>query len=204
MGRRLVPCRPLGVCRPATAERVGKRSTSSTSDHGYHLGEHTFWQKSNLHEEVLRVPLLISRPGDKAGRSKALVELVDLFPTLSRLAGLQTPKGLQGTSLVPILNDPAARVKESALSIHGGGISMRTANWTYTRYKDDSEELYDMVKDPGQFSNLASNAKDADQLKAQRAAFEQRVKMAGLSSGTKKRGKYQGSIREGRASQPAP
>ena len=54
------------------------------SDHGYHLGEHTFWQKSNLHEEVTRVPLIVSAPGFEPGRSKSIVELVDIYPTAVR------------------------------------------------------------------------------------------------------------------------
>ncbi len=164
-------------------DRLGLREKTAivfTSDHGYHLGEHTFWQKSNLHEEVTRVPLIISLPGHEAGRSKSLVELVDLFPTLSAAAGLQAPGGLHGTSLLPILRDPATRVKESALSIHSSGTSMRTASWTYTRYKDGSEELYDMETDPGQFTNRAGDAGAAVTLAGQRKAFERRLKAAGI------------------------
>jgi len=166
-------------------DRLGLREKTAivfTSDHGYHLGEHTFWQKSNLHEEVTRVPLVISLPGLKPGRSKSLVELVDLFPTLSTAAGLQVPEGLHGTSLLPILNDPAARVKESALSIHSSGTSMRTASWTYTRYKDGSEELYDMKNDPGQFTNRVRDAESAVTLAGQRKAFEKRLRAAGIKA----------------------
>ncbi|MCH2332089.1 MAG: sulfatase-like hydrolase/transferase, partial [Roseibacillus sp.] len=81
-------------------DRLGLREKTAivfTSDHGYHLGEHTFWQKSNLHEEVTRVPLVISMPGRNPGRSSSLVELVDLFPTLSAAARLQAPGDLHGT-----------------------------------------------------------------------------------------------------------
>ncbi len=166
-------------------DRLGLREKTAivfTSDHGYHLGEHTFWQKSNLHEEVTRVPLIISLPGHEAGRSKSLVELVDLFPTLSAAAGLKTPEGLHGTSLLPILRDPAAKVKESALSIHSSGTSMRTANWTYTRYKDGSEELYDMKNDPGQFTNRASDVEAAVTLAEQRKAFERRLEAADIKA----------------------
>ena len=164
-------------------DRLGLREKTAivfTSDHGYHLGEHTFWQKSNLHEEVTRVPLVISLPGLKPGRSKSLVELVDLFPTLSAAAGLHAPEGLHGTSLLPILKDPAARVKESALSIHSSGTAMRTASWTYTRYKDGSEELYDMKNDPGQFTNRANDAESAKTLAGQRKAFDKRLRASDL------------------------
>ena len=166
-------------------DRLGLREKTAivfTSDHGYHLGEHTFWQKSNLHEEVTRVPLIISLPGHEAGRSKSLVELVDLFPTLSAAAGLKTPEGLHGTSLLPILRDPAARVKDSALSTHSSGTSMRTANWAYTRYKDGSEELYDMKNDPGQFTNRASDVEAAVTLAEQRKAFERRLEAADIKA----------------------
>ena len=72
-------------------DRLGLREDTVvvfTSDHGYHLGEHTFWQKSNLHEEVTRVPLIISAPGHDAGESHSLVELMDIYPTVSELVGL--------------------------------------------------------------------------------------------------------------------
>lgn len=141
-------------------ERLGLRDSTAvvfTSDHGYHLGDHQFWQKSNLHEQVLRVPLILSAPGYHAGATGAITELVDLFPTLSELAGLPIPAEVQGTSLVPVLKDPAARVKEHALSFHNG-YSLRGERWHYMRYNDGSRELYDMQEDAGEFNNLANNA----------------------------------------------
>ena len=116
-------------------ERLGLRESTAivfTSDQGYHLGEHGFWQKGNLHEEVVRVPLMFSVPGMKPGRSSSLVELVDFYPTCTEILGLPTPESLQGKSLVPILKDPQASVRDTALSIHnraGGGL--RAANWHY-------------------------------------------------------------------------
>ena len=139
-------------------DRLGLRENTAvvfTSDHGYHLGDHQFWQKSNLHEQVLRVPLVISTPTLPAGESDSVVELVDLFPTLAELAGLPTPESVQGKSLVPILKDPAAEVKSHALSFHQGH-SLRNSAWHYMRYRDGSRELYDMKHDEGQFDNLAN------------------------------------------------
>jgi iduronate 2-sulfatase len=143
----------------AELKRLGLTDSTAivfTSDHGYHLGDHTFWQKSNLHEQVTRVPMMISVPGTKPGRSNSVVELVDLFPTLCDLTGLQTPSGLHGTSLVPILKNREATIKDGALSFTKDGTSLRTDKWAYMRYSDHTEELYDMMADPGQFTNLAT------------------------------------------------
>lgn len=133
-----------------------------TSDHGYHLGDHTFWQKSNLHEQVIRVPLMIAAPGIQSARSKSLVELVDLFPTLCELTELQTPSGLHGKSLLSVLRSPDTTIKDSALSFVKGGTSLRTAQWAYMQYSDQTEELYDMLADPGQFTNLATATEHQD------------------------------------------
>jgi iduronate 2-sulfatase len=169
-------------------ERLGLRESTVivfTSDHGYHLGEHTFWQKSNLHEEVLRVPLIISVPGMKSGRTRSMVELVDLMPTLAEICGLNFPPSVQGKSLLPILKEHSASVKEGALSFHKGAISYRVNGWSYTRYKGGSEEFYDMDGDPEQFFNLAlkEDNKYASELKKMRSKFDKRLKSLGLKVG---------------------
>lgn len=141
-------------------DRLGLRETTAivfTSDHGYHLGEHGFWQKSNLHEEVLRVPLIIAAPGHAPGRSKSIVELVDLYPTLSDLVGVAPPPDVQGVSLRPILHNSEATVKSSAISFNKGH-SLRTSRWHFMRYTDGATELYDMVADPSEFTNLAGES----------------------------------------------
>jgi len=147
-----------------------------TSDHGYLLGEHHFWQKGNLREEVTRVPLIMKVPGQKPAKNSSMVELVDMFPTACELTGLPIPKSVQGTSLLPILENPKASVKKTAFSFAGGGISMRTPNWSYMRYKDGSEELYDMKKDPKQFKNLAKISAFKTELQTQRRLYEKRIK----------------------------
>ena len=141
-------------------DRQGLRNSTAivfTSDHGYHLGDHTFWQKNNLHEQVIRVPMMISAPGIEPGRSQSIVELVDLFPTLVDLAGLPQPEGLHGSSLVPVMKDHESTVKSAALS-YTKGVSWRTNRWAYTRYPDGGEELYDMSRDARQFDNLAKKS----------------------------------------------
>jgi iduronate 2-sulfatase len=141
-------------------EALGLRESTAvvfTSDHGYHLGEHTFWQKADLHEEVTRVPLIVSVPGMKPGRSSSIVELMDIYPTACELTGTPIPESVRGASLVPVLKDPKATVKEAALSITRNGYSLRSDRWAYMRYHDGSEELYDMAEDPDQFTNIAGD-----------------------------------------------
>jgi iduronate 2-sulfatase len=131
-----------------------------TTDHGYHLGEHGFWQKGNLHEEVTRVPLMIRTPGLNPGRTNSLAELVDLYPTCLDLLDLSQPKEIVGKSLLPILEKPNTQVRDTALSLHNEkhvknkGYAIRAANWTYMNYGDQGEVFYNMAKDPHQYTNL--------------------------------------------------
>ena len=143
-----------------------------TSDHGYLLGEHHFWQKGNLREEVTRVPLIIRVPASNPGTSSSIVELVDLFPTACEATGLPIPQGVEGKSLLSVLENPKAMVKEAAFSFVGKGTSMRTSNWAYMKYGDGSEELYDMNKDPKQFVNLATSTEHAKALTSIRKQFQ--------------------------------
>ncbi|MEJ6724511.1 MAG: sulfatase-like hydrolase/transferase, partial [Akkermansiaceae bacterium] len=148
------------------------------SDHGYHLGEHQFWQKSNLHEEVTRVPMIIAAPGMPSGKTSSPAELMDLYPTLCGLLDLPIPKTVQGKSLVPVLKDPKVRVRKAALSLVNGHHSLRGEHWAYMRYRSGEEELYDMDQDPGQFDNLAKDPKFEDQRKEMRTLLDQRLAAA--------------------------
>ncbi|NQU20553.1 MAG: sulfatase [Candidatus Nealsonbacteria bacterium] len=163
-------------------DRLGLRDSTAiafTTDHGYHLGEHGFWQKMNLHEDVVRVPFIINAPGMKPGRTSSLVELVDFYPTCVELLGLPIPNDLHGKSLAPILRNPKATVRETALSIHNRpGGAIRSATWHYIHYGEKGEELYDMVKDPHQYTNVVSDPQYADVLKEARASFEARMAAA--------------------------
>lgn len=131
-----------------------------TSDHGFHLGEHDFWMKVSLHEESVRVPMIIKVPGKKPAVCNSFVELLDLYPTIAELAGLKIAKHLQGKSLVKILDAPSTNVRDMAFSVTQGGKSflLRTSKWAYIQYNEDASagiELFDMEKDPKQFTNLA-------------------------------------------------
>lgn len=163
-------------------DRLGLRESTAivfTSDHGYHLGEHTFWEKNSLHEEVTRVPLIVKVPGWKPGKTRAIAELVDIYPTVSALTGQPIPASVQGKSLLPVLKDANASVRTGALSFRNGA-SLRMANYAYMRYDDGSEELYDMIKDPGQFTNQAGSPEFKDALAAMRQQLDTRLKQAGV------------------------
>ena len=143
-----------------------------TSDHGYLLGEHHFWQKGNLREEVTRVPLIMRVPTSQPGASSSIVELIDMFPTACEATGLPVPPGVEGKSLLPVLENPHATVKEAAFSFVGKGTSMRTSEWAYMKYGDGSEELYDTKKDPKQFVNLVKSPEHAETLRSLRKQFQ--------------------------------
>jgi iduronate 2-sulfatase len=87
-------------------------------DHGWHLGDMGVWGKATNYEIATRVPLLVWTPNMKArgAKSNALVELVDIFPTLCELADLPRPQQLEGRSFVPLLDDPNRPWKDAAFS----------------------------------------------------------------------------------------
>lgn len=164
-------------------ENLGLRESTAivfTSDHGYHLGEHGFWQKANLHDEIIRVPLLISVPGMKPARCDSIVELVDIFPTLCELGGLSTPESVQGKSIVPLLRDPELSIKESALSFDSHGTSLRTQTRHFIQYRDGTQELYDLRQDPKEFYNLAEQAEYATEIRQQTEMLRNRLLEIGI------------------------
>ena len=140
-------------------------------DHGWKLGEHDAWCKHSNVENDVNSTLLLAVPGMKTGgqHTDALVEFVDIYPTLSELAGLPLPAHLEGTSFKPLLEHPQLPWKTAAFSqypraVKGGlmGYSMRTARYRFTVWvgrKDhtrvDAVELYDHETDPQENQNVA-------------------------------------------------
>ncbi|MEO1615369.1 MAG: sulfatase-like hydrolase/transferase [Planctomycetota bacterium] len=127
-------------------------------DHGWHLGEHAIWGKHALFEESLHSPLIVRHPGIKrAGTpSRAVVETIDLYPTLCELAGLRTPKSLHGTSLSPLLKDPET-AGASAISYFRSAKTIRTAKHRFVLHNNGNTELYDESGQDPAASNLAAD-----------------------------------------------
>ncbi|MCX6898582.1 MAG: sulfatase [Verrucomicrobia bacterium] len=154
-------------------DRLGLREHTLVvlwGDHGYHLGENGIFTKMTNFELGTRSPLIISAPGQKTAgqRTRALVEFVDIYPTLVELCGLALPKHLEGVSLKPLLDDPRRALKKVAFSqyLRPGkdrimGRSVRADRWRYTEWvngKNESvgTELYDHQTDPQENENIAS------------------------------------------------
>ena len=143
------------------------------SDHGQHLGEKRHWRKQALWEESTRVPLAIRLPKSVNGgdASDQPASLLDIYPTLLELIDLPHVNGLEGTSLLPQLQNPAARRSEPAITTwYYNNHSVRDLNFRYIRYRDGAEELYDHRSDPGEHHSLAADPKYA-QVKKRLAAY---------------------------------
>ena len=135
-------------------------------DHGWHLAEHQgLWRKMTLFEESGRAPLLVAAPGfQRAAVSRGFVEWVDLYPSLAELCGLKAPGGLEGTSFVPLLKDPARQWKKAAYTVvtRGETLGRRvvTERYGYTEWGSPAvAELYDRSKDPKEYVNLVKDPK---------------------------------------------
>ena len=171
------------------------------SDHGYHLGEHGLWQKRTLFDESARAPLLFAAPQIPASHRgktcRRIVEFIDIFPTVCRLAGLSTPATSEGVSLHPLLENPDAPWTRSAFTqilrlarddsslkaplealpqVMGRAIT--TERFRYIEWNDGTlgVELYDHQTDPTESVNLASDPAHAQTLSRLRSDFPAQVR----------------------------
>lgn len=169
-------------------------------DHGFHLGDHGIWTKHTNYEEANRIPLVVVAPGvAKPGSStRQPAESVDLFPTLAELAGLPAPSGPQpvdGLSLVPVLRDPGARIRDHAFHAFPKskiGRAIRTERYRLVEWKhpgapDSSAEyeLYDYELDPSETENRAARTPGAfAELKAILARYPEALPQRSAAPGT--------------------
>ena len=147
------------------------------SDHGWKLGEYAAWGKRTNYEIDTRVPMIISVPGMKTAgkRTAQLAELLDLYPTLCDLAGIDAPDFVDGKSLVPVLDDPNQSVHEGAVSQYFRktkdkneymGYAIRTLRYRFVEWREfatgkvSARELYDHQSDPRELNNVIDDAAD--------------------------------------------
>ena len=168
-------------------------------DHGWHLGDHGMWCKHTNYEQATRIPLIISSPGCAAGqKSRALIETVDVYPTLCELAGLPARDGLDGLSAAATLKSPDVQTRESVIHVYPRGErlgrAIRTNRFRMVEWKvpgtDASEaeyELYDYEKDPLEMANIAgSNPEVLAKLQAILAKHPEAVPQIRASAGAEK------------------
>ena len=153
-------------------DELGQRENTIVvlwGDHGWHLGEHDIWGKHALFEESLRSPLIISYPGmpDPGEMSDAMVETIDIFPTLVELAKLPAPEHASGVSLAPVLASAAAD-GHPAYGYFKNARTLRTETHRLIVHEDGYLELYDHRTSEGETKNLAEAQPElAQQLLAQ-------------------------------------
>ena len=155
------------------------------SDHGFELGDHGLWGKLTNYETATRVPLIIAAPDfPQDQQTLALVEAIDIYPTLAELAGLNPPSDLEGRSMVPLLREPDLEWKSAAMSqfhrpvdyslkpedLRTMGYTIRTARYRYVEWRNcrteeiEARELYDHETDPVESVNLAARPEHAERI----------------------------------------
>ncbi len=156
------------------------------SDHGYHHGEKFDWGKHTLWERTSNVPFLWAGPGIAKGKSiTASASLIDMFPTLLDFGGLPKDEGAEGVSLKRILNNPNS-ARDRAVMLPGlkpNEYAIMNEDWRYIRYQDGTEELYDVRKDPNEWTNLADNPEFTDIKKKMQAEAPDTFAEPGIDRG---------------------
>jgi arylsulfatase A-like enzyme len=157
------------LARLEELELAGNTAVVLWGDHGWHLGDHDLWCKHSNFEQATRSPMIISVPGQAlpGTGTRSPTEFTDLAPTLCEIAGVALPVCFEGLSLVPLMSDTLASVREGALSQYPRngkmGYSLRTERYRYTRWVNSdgslhAAELYDYREDPMETLNLAGSA----------------------------------------------
>ena len=158
--------RQLGRILDALDNSPGLRNTIVivTSDHGWQLGQKTAWRKETLWEASTRVPLIVSAPGiTKPGTEcHETVSLLDIYPTLNDLCGLNQIGSLEGESFLPQLTDPTTPRTTPAVTTRYFSHSVRNNRWRYILYENGEEELYDHSVDEFEHNNLAGDSQHRD------------------------------------------
>ncbi len=153
-------------------------------DHGWNLGEHGFWGKHNTFHNSLHSPLIVRAPGRGEGKTtRALVELVDLYPSLCELAGVPVPSHVEGASVAPLLDRPDRPWKSAAFAEWTGCHAVKTDRYLYTQWAGEEGEatrhmLFDHATDPEENRNIADDPDAAEAVAHHRELLRQGWKAA--------------------------
>ena len=137
-------------------------------DHGWHLGEHTLWCKHCNFDRVMNAPLIVRAPGKEKGKiSTSITEFIDIYPSLCELSNLTVPEHLDGTSFVPVLENPEVKVKEAAFVKYHSAETVVTERYNYTEFlnqegKVRANMLYDLNEDPKENENISRKPESAE------------------------------------------
>jgi iduronate 2-sulfatase len=150
------------------------------ADHGYHHNERGWWNKNTLFERSCRVPFIVVAPGVKGGQSsRALIELVDIYPTVADFCGVKPAHTLAGKSLRPLLQNPTAKGRDAAFTIvvRGAqyGQTIRTDRWRFIQWSDGTSELYDHGSDREEQHDLSARPEHASLIKDLQARLKKDV-----------------------------
>lgn len=148
-------------------------------DHGWHLGEHEFWGKHNTMHNALQAPLIIKIPGNSSGQyTDALVEFVDIFPTLCKMSNVEIPATVMGKSFDRLFEKPEQEFKSAVYSRFKSADAIVTKNFTYSLFENGEEMLYDREIDPEENINVASNSRYSETLEKMRFLLKEKEELA--------------------------
>ena len=101
-----------------------------------------------------------------------------MFPTTAKMCNLEIPDRIQGKDISELLRHPQIKVRENILSANNKGWVLQGKRWSYSRYKGKApnEELFDLQKDPKQYTNLIKNPEYLQVIKEMRTAFQNKIK----------------------------
>lgn len=150
-------------------ERTGEEDNTIivfAGDNGLACGQHGLMGKQNLYEHSIRVPLILSGPGIPQGQqSDTLCYLLDIYPTLCDLVGLQVPETVEGKSLYPVFEDASAEIRDTLhFAYRGVQRAVKQGRMKLIEYVVDGKratQLFDLSVDPLEMNNLAENAAHA-------------------------------------------
>ncbi|WP_282035760.1 sulfatase [Saccharicrinis aurantiacus] len=148
-------------------------------DHGWHLGEHDFWGKHNTLHNALQVPLIVKVPWKAAGKNtEALVESVDIYPTLCDLANVPVPNYIMGESFSAVLTNPSKKFRDAAYARFKVADAIVTEKFTYSLFENGEEMLYNRELDPKENVNVVTDPVYSEQLKEFRIKLNEKINKA--------------------------